>query len=410
MSLSLKPFFFFFILLLITIVPAEAGIGIGVKWSDLPTPVPYGQDATVEINVWNWAPEAENVLVTVRFVKVAKEDGTLAPSGWFENVRIEPPLENIPIPSFLSRDFDVIADTCVSEEAPDASYGDNAYAAVGGTQGRRKILLLRFDVRELPAGSKIENAWLKLWNDSGDFSGKIVKIAAVGDDTWSEEAVTWRNRPETGQTLAEIEMPSPENWVVANITPHVASEFARDGIVSLAVLTDEPGETVFGMRESIYPPVLTVSYSAMLGNRAEANFYLPNLRDYIVISRSQPRRIPREIENYANGYTLAYYYENGDALWIPCRRVFIKMRVSPEALGGVYTIYADVSARAIRGAGGGLGAVYVAEAKPKIKVISPGPAIPVPVLITILAIIVLLIAIFVIWWLIRKKKIELRKI
>lgn len=381
-----------------------------MKWPDVPTPVPYGQDVTVEINVWNWAPEAENVLVRIQFVKVAREDGTLAPSGWFENIRIIPPLENIEVPSFLSRDFDVLADTCVSEEAPDASYGENAYAAVGGTQGSRKILLLRFDVRELPAGSKIENAWLKLWNDSGDFSGKIVKIVAVGDDTWSEETVTWRNRPETGNVLAEIEMPSPESWVVANITSYVTSEFAGDGFVSIAVLTDEPGETVFGMRESIYPPVLTVHYSGMFGVKAEANFYLPNLCDYVVISRVQPRRIPREIENYANAYTLAYYYENGDALWIPCRRVFIKMRISPEAVGGVYTIYVDVSARAIRGAGGGLGAVYMVEAKPKIKVIAPGPPIPVPVMITILAIILILIVLFIIWWLVRKKKIELRRI
>jgi hypothetical protein len=410
MELNLKLFLFFFIFLFIGIVPAEAGIGVGVKWSELPIPVPYGQDVTVEINVWNWAPGAENVLVTVQFVKVAKEDGTLAPSGWFENIRIIPPLENIPVPSFLSRDFEALADSCVSEETPDASYGDNAYAAVGGTSGRRKILLLKFDVSDLPAGSKIENAWLRLWNDSGDFSGKVVKIAAVVNDAWSEETVTWRNKPATGDVLAEIVMSSPENWVEANITSHVAAEFAGDRVVSVAILTDEPGETVFGMKESAYPPVLTVSYSAMLGNRAEANFYLPNLHNYVEISRSQPRRIPKEIENYVNGYSLAYYYDNGDALWIPCRRVFIKLRISEEALGGVYTIYVDVSARSIRGSGGGLGAVYQVEAKPKIRVISPGPAIPVPVLITILAIIVILIVLFIIWWLIRKKKIELKRV
>lgn len=409
--MSYKLFFpFLFLPLLVSAGAAEAGIGVGVKWSDVPIPVPYGQDVTVEINIWNWAEGAENVLVQVDFVKIAKEDGTLAPNGWFENIRIIPPRENIPVPSFLSRSVEPAADTYVSESAPGAAYGGERSLVVGGTPGARKMVFLKFDLTDLPEGSKIESASLYLYNSDENFEGRIVKVYGLDFDGWSEDSLTWSTRPENlGTEVASAVMPSPGEDVVWNVTSWVASQYSRDGVVSLVVLTDNSGETVFSSGETANTPRLEIVYSAMLGATAEANFYLPNLGNWKRISRAQPR-VPKEIENYVDTYTLAYYYENGDGLWIPAKRVYLKMKISKEALGGIYTVYLDVSARAIRGAGGGLGSVYGVEAKPKIKVIAPAPPIPVPVLITILAIVAILIVLFVLWWAVRKKKIELRKI
>ncbi|MEM1689364.1 MAG: DNRLRE domain-containing protein [Candidatus Hadarchaeales archaeon] len=409
--MSYKSFFFFFLFLLISPSVVEAGIGVGVKWSDLPIPVPYGQDVTVEINVWNWAENAENVLVWVQFVKITKEDGSPVPSGWFENIRIIPSLENIPVRSYLSKAVEPVDDTYISEEQPNQTFGGSRNLVVGGTEGSRKMIFLKFDLTDLPEGSKIESAVLYLRNRDENFEGKIVKVYGLDNDGWNGDTLNWARKPENlGEQIAQAVMPSPGVDVGWLVTPWVYSQYNKDGIISFVLLTENSGETIFASGETADWPRLEVVYSAWLGMRVEANFLLPNLREYVRTSRAQPK-IPKEIENYADAYSLAYYLDNGEGLWIPVRRVFLKMKVSKEALGGIYTIYVDVFAQAVRGgAGGGLGATYSVEAKPKIKVIAPAPPIPIPVLITILAIIAILIVLFILWWAVRKKKIELRKI
>jgi hypothetical protein len=94
---------FFYILILFTVLsatPVQAGVGIGVKAPADPVRVPYGENVTVEIHVYNVGMDRDNVFVVVGLEGIVREDGSPVPHGWFENIEIYPPLENFYIGIF----------------------------------------------------------------------------------------------------------------------------------------------------------------------------------------------------------------------------------------------------------------------------------------------------------------------
>lgn len=86
------------------------------------------------------------------------------------------------------------ADSFVSLQHPGTSYGADEVLFIhhGDFDTRRSYL--QFDLTGLPAGEVVTGATLFLYT-SGNLAGLDVDAHHVADDTWTEAALTWNNKP-----------------------------------------------------------------------------------------------------------------------------------------------------------------------------------------------------------------------
>ncbi len=96
------------------------------------------------------------------------------------------------------------ADTYGNQGASSTNYGaSSSVASVGGTAS---VAYLRFLLPTTPAGSVLQSASLRLKTTNIASAGSLGKhLVREGNNTWTESALTWANRPAvTGSTLAEF--------------------------------------------------------------------------------------------------------------------------------------------------------------------------------------------------------------
>jgi hypothetical protein len=74
---------------------------------------------------------------------------------------------------------------------------------------------------------------------------------------------------------------------------------------------------------------------------APANFFLPNIRQYIENTPVPPTSFPPEIENFVDIWIW------GSRGWIPAKKVLVSFDISPEAYTGRYKLYLNFSIRPV---------------------------------------------------------------
>lgn len=86
------------------------------------------------------------------------------------------------------------ADAYVNQSAANTNYGSAVSMASRGTPGYSAYL--RFAIPEAPGGLEVKSARLKIRTTAETFAGTLDDhTLKVADDTWTESAVTWNNRP-----------------------------------------------------------------------------------------------------------------------------------------------------------------------------------------------------------------------
>jgi len=169
--------------------------------------------------------------------------------------------------SKLAENVCPIDDAYVNGDAPNTNYGDVGGLEVGvpyiGASPRRAFL--KFDLR-LPVGSTIDSAQLYLFDDTkNQYHNPKVQCRVVNNDGWSEDMITWNNKPEDMEVLDSQIINSANKWYSWRVTDFVKNQFENenDQIVSLCMISS--GEhnydwASFSSKEGTNPPRLEVVY------------------------------------------------------------------------------------------------------------------------------------------------------
>ncbi|MFF3893896.1 DNRLRE domain-containing protein [Streptomyces sp. NPDC001812] len=103
-------------------------------------------------------------------------------------VTIDPTIEIAPTPTTAQ-------DVMISSDGPASNYDNNWRLSVGNTSSGSSRALLRFPLSQIPAGTRVEAADLRLYYDqTHTTSGGEVRLEAHrATQEWSEETATWDN-------------------------------------------------------------------------------------------------------------------------------------------------------------------------------------------------------------------------
>lgn len=141
--------------------------------------------------------------------------------------------------------FGAEADTFVDQRDADRSYGNGPLLQGLGMPNNLKQIFLRFNVRGIPAGSKVVAARLRLVVVNASTSGG--KIFSLSDNTWNED-ISWNKRPLVDGPLLETVSRVRIGQVVDIPVTGVVS---GNGQVSFAIVlpSGNPDQLAYGSRE-----------------------------------------------------------------------------------------------------------------------------------------------------------------
>lgn len=133
---------------------------------------------------------------------------------------------------FIDPDSDTFTpptkDSYVSQASPDANFGSGTYMYVRSWMERPNYknnrALVEFDISDIPVGSTIDSAELRLYARYSSAAGRTYQTARI-TGAWTENGVTWNNKPAvTG--IIETTMVAANNWFNVDVTSYVAVQVA----------------------------------------------------------------------------------------------------------------------------------------------------------------------------------------
>lgn len=145
---------------------------------------------------------------------------------------------------------------------------------------------VKFNLANLPEGLQITSAKLYLRCYDLDLP-RDIEVYAVEDDGWSEDTITWNNKPPLGSLLSTSHIDLKDAVYEWDITPFVKSEYLGDKLVSLCVKdTNEettPGYDFIAWFEGVKappppagknsPPYIIITYEAVGKGILEVHAY-----------------------------------------------------------------------------------------------------------------------------------------
>jgi hypothetical protein len=118
------------------------------------------------------------------------------------------------------------ADTYISEQSPDANYGDQPLMRVRNREGRISgwgvDSLVGFDMAPISTWTEVTSATLHLyyaWQSDNDPSGRELSLHRV-TESWDEMGVTWNTRPTFEQTPSGVQFVPVDTgmWIEWDVT------------------------------------------------------------------------------------------------------------------------------------------------------------------------------------------------
>ncbi len=142
-------------------------------------------------------------------------------------------------------------------------WGNNSYMVVNGStsESYRRKSFLRWDLHELDT-TLVTKAELKIYVYNVTKSPMTLNVHKTGDN-WSEDSLTWNNRPSSGWLFAKPVVYGAGKWITIDMTEFVNAELAGDRLMSIVI---EPGtEDIYiglSTKESAqFKPELTVTFN-----------------------------------------------------------------------------------------------------------------------------------------------------
>ncbi|WP_282124521.1 CBM96 family carbohydrate-binding protein [Algibacter mikhailovii] len=122
--------------------------------------------------------------------------------------------------------LDAVADAYVHESNGNTNYGA---AEVMVTKGVGRYAFLKFDLSSIPG--TIVSATLRIYQRTG--FRDLRAVYDVEDDTWTEDGITWNDKPSYDSERARITTTS--TWTEWDISSYGAQEYNGDKVISIAV-------------------------------------------------------------------------------------------------------------------------------------------------------------------------------
>jgi hypothetical protein len=156
----------------------------------------------------------------------------------------------LPYPATTTVTINPTADAYVR----DGSYASTNFGTVdlatknSTVAGFSRRSFLKFDVSAL---DDLDNVTLRLYGSNTE-DGTNVNITAysVTSDAWTEGAITWSNQPALGTALGSVTVTGTAAYVEIDISAWARTQYAGDGIVSVAIVAEAPRHTPFNSREN----------------------------------------------------------------------------------------------------------------------------------------------------------------
>jgi hypothetical protein len=134
-----------------------------------------------------------------------------------------------------------VADAYIDAASANSNYGTAPLLRTDASPEQRTYL--RFDVQGL-AGRPITKVILRLYANGSSKSG--FQVQRVDDNSWSETAITYNNRPLTSGPIVESGAHNHAVWVTVDVTSYITG----DGSYTLALLTASRKPVGYPSRES----------------------------------------------------------------------------------------------------------------------------------------------------------------
>ncbi len=144
------------------------------------------------------------------------------------------------------------ADSQVVEGYPTSNSGSKTsmYLGAGSSTYGAERIYVKFELDgELPAGVTITSATLLLYCYGADSSTSADATAHAVEGEWTEDAITWDAQPTYSSTAISTQTLNAGDdyrWYTWDVTSHVQTEYADDGVVSVMVKlgNEAPGTSV----------------------------------------------------------------------------------------------------------------------------------------------------------------------
>lgn len=126
------------------------------------------------------------------------------------------------------------------------------------TANTTREAFLKFDISGLPSG-EISYAYVNLYCTMLENSTTHTELMRLADKEWSEQTLTWSNRPAAGKIVAKAQMTGSGAWHKFDLTDAVA-EARKNGtnIISLVITDTAAVRTAFSSKNGSNPPELMI--------------------------------------------------------------------------------------------------------------------------------------------------------
>ncbi len=166
--------------------------------------------------------------------------------------------------SLLSAKIVPADDVYVYERYPTSNQNSGKYGGslVVGYYKGWEYTYLKFNATSIPSNAEIKTVKLCLYSYK-QYGSPVIDAKPVQNDSWSEEVITWDNRPKIGDSVLDTKEITSNGYYCWDITDYAKEEIAADGVISLALVPEGKDTAKFNSKESSYGhhPYLEVNYT-----------------------------------------------------------------------------------------------------------------------------------------------------
>ena len=149
--------------------------------------------------------------------------------------------------------FTTQADAHVEELHPTTNNGTSDFLQVENANNRNTESYIRFSVSGITG--TVQSARLRVYTTTNSSSNGPAVHAA--NNTWTENGITWNNRPTRASDVIDNKGQVDKNsWVEYNVTPVVTG----NGTFNFVLVGDSSDEVRFSSREGGNPPRLVITF------------------------------------------------------------------------------------------------------------------------------------------------------
>ncbi len=158
---------------------------------------------------------------------------------------------------FSTKEFKVVADAYVKKSAPKLNFGKDTQLFIDGNP--KTYTYLKFDLAALKERS-IQSAILTMYagsTDNAPSNGTNI-VNAVSNTNWSENSITFNNRPAISTTITAFSKVKKGQKISIDLTSYLVSKAGSK--FSLAIESQTSDDVILKSRESNRVPILTITY------------------------------------------------------------------------------------------------------------------------------------------------------